>query len=279
MDGQERLEWPPLTARTGRALEAAIREAKERGHRYLGTEHLLLGLLAESDGIASQVLAELGVAQQIRDRLLAIMASAEYKGPAIPGVGRRLERDGELVIPWPDTTVSEEERTEISEENRRRAEALSHRRGLPSGEEVRRIWRPWTRAELLERREREGAACWRDGDELVFIYEADAKRVRLTGGLQCEMWRIDGDLWAVGYRLNRIDEAFISYHFVADEDYAGAFRSGPFTVWRGPAAPPAPVSAIELRGELRTYLVPSRQLAAPRTVHAYLSPGWRESPR
>jgi enterochelin esterase-like enzyme len=198
---------------------------------------------------------------------------------------------GELIMPWLDPAVTDDERgalglpsiadlrAYVSEENRRRAAALGLTKGLPPEAEVRRIWRPWTRSELVERRVREAAACWREGDELVFVHQADADRVRLTLGLQCEMWRVEGDLWVVGYRLRQLDEAFVSYAFVADEDYAAAFSGGHVAAWRGPAAPELPVAAGELRGELRHCRVPSRHLPGPRMVHAYLSPGWRESTR
>lgn len=287
----EKLEGLALTPRTRRVFEAAIRDAKQRGHGYLGTEHVLLGLLSEPDGIACQVLAGLGVVEQARERVIAIMGSPGYSRPA-DSYGRvPIESEGELRMPWLDPAVTDDERsalglpaiadlrTYVSEENRRRAAALALTEGLPPEAEVRRIWRPWTRSELLERREREGVACWREGDELVFVHQADADRVHLTVGLQCEMWRVEGDLWVVGYRLRRVDEAFISYAFVADEDYAAAFSSGQFATWRGPAAPEPPVWARELRGELRHCEVPSRHLRAPRMIHAYLSPGWRESPR
>jgi len=147
-----------------------------------------------------------------------------------------------------------------------------------SEEEVRPVWRPWTRTELLARREREGAACWAEGDELIFVCQADADQVRLTGGLQSEMWRVEGDLWVVGYRVRRLDQAFVSYAFVPDGDFAAAFAGG-MAVWRGPAAPEPPASADELQGELRHLQVPSQHLPAARAVHAYLSPGWHESPR
>jgi len=201
------------------------------------------------------------------------------------------ESDGELVMPWLDPAVTDHQRLAlglpavqdvrayISEVNRRRAEAQALIEGLPPGAEARRVWRPWSRSALLERWEREGAACWREGDELVFVHRADADRVRLTMALQCDMWRVDGDLWAVGYRLRRIEEAFVSYMFVAGEDIVAAYRNARVAVWRGPAAPVLPARAPALRGELRVCAVPSRHLAAPRTVHVYLSPGWRESSR
>jgi enterochelin esterase-like enzyme len=193
------------------------------------------------------------------------------------------------MMPWLDPDVTDGERADlglpsiaelrayVSEVNRQRAAALAVTDGLPPEAEFRRTWRPWTRRELLERREREGAACWREGDELVFVHQADADHVRLTLGLQCQMWRLDSDLWAVGYRLRRIDEAFVSYTFVPDDDFAAAFGSGRIATWRGPAAPELPEPVERLRGELRHYDVPSRHLSAPRAVHVYLSPGWQES--
>ncbi len=52
---------PTLTPRTKRVLEVAVEEAREMGHPNIGTEHLLLGLLREDEGIAAEVLRQLGV--------------------------------------------------------------------------------------------------------------------------------------------------------------------------------------------------------------------------
>ena len=51
----------PFTPRVKKVLELAGREAEELGHTYIGTEHLLLGLIREGDGVGAQVLARLGV--------------------------------------------------------------------------------------------------------------------------------------------------------------------------------------------------------------------------
>jgi ATP-dependent Clp protease ATP-binding subunit ClpA len=51
----------PFTPLAKRALEAATKEALTLGHNYIGTEHLLLGLLATEEGLASQVLRRMGV--------------------------------------------------------------------------------------------------------------------------------------------------------------------------------------------------------------------------
>ena len=51
---------PSLTPRTKRVLEVAVEEARRLGHHYIGTEHLLLGLIREQEGIAIEVLRRLG---------------------------------------------------------------------------------------------------------------------------------------------------------------------------------------------------------------------------
>ncbi|HEV2060582.1 MAG TPA: Clp protease N-terminal domain-containing protein [Solirubrobacteraceae bacterium] len=53
-----------FTPRVTRIFEATVRAAEPYGHSYIGTEHLLLGLLSESCGIAGQVLTKLGVADE-----------------------------------------------------------------------------------------------------------------------------------------------------------------------------------------------------------------------
>ena len=50
----------PFTARAKKVLELALREALQLGHNYIGTEHILLGLVREGEGVAAQVLQKLG---------------------------------------------------------------------------------------------------------------------------------------------------------------------------------------------------------------------------
>jgi ATP-dependent Clp protease ATP-binding subunit ClpC len=52
---------PPYTPRSKRILELALREALSLGNNWIGTEHLLLGLIREGEGVAAQVLVSLGV--------------------------------------------------------------------------------------------------------------------------------------------------------------------------------------------------------------------------
>ncbi len=51
---------PTLTPRTKRVIELAVEEARQMGHSYIGTEHLLLGLVREDEGIAAEVLRSVG---------------------------------------------------------------------------------------------------------------------------------------------------------------------------------------------------------------------------
>ncbi|MBE0591104.1 MAG: NDP-hexose 4-ketoreductase, partial [Gemmatimonadales bacterium] len=66
----------PYTSRAKKVLELAMSEARELNHSYVGTEHLLLGLLREEKGIAAQVLADAGVnLEQSRAETLRILGS------------------------------------------------------------------------------------------------------------------------------------------------------------------------------------------------------------
>jgi ATP-dependent Clp protease ATP-binding subunit ClpC len=61
----------PFTPRAKKVLELSLREALQLGHNYIGTEHILLGLIHEGDGVAAQVLVGLGV-EPDRTRQLVI---------------------------------------------------------------------------------------------------------------------------------------------------------------------------------------------------------------
>src|ERR687889_1863017 len=66
----------PYTSRAKKVLEYAMAEARELNHSYVGTEHLLLGLLREEKGIAAQVLNSLGVnLEQSRAETLRLLGS------------------------------------------------------------------------------------------------------------------------------------------------------------------------------------------------------------
>jgi len=68
----------PFTPRAKKVLELALREALHLGHKFLGTEHVLLGLIREGRGVAAQVLVKLDAdLNQLRDSVLAQLDRAE----------------------------------------------------------------------------------------------------------------------------------------------------------------------------------------------------------
>ncbi len=65
----------PYTPRAKKVLELSLREALQLGHHYVGTEHVLLGLLREGQGVAAQVLTRLGAEHaQVREHILGLLA-------------------------------------------------------------------------------------------------------------------------------------------------------------------------------------------------------------
>jgi hypothetical protein len=64
----------PFTPRARKVLELALREALQLGHNYIGTEHILLGVLAEEDGVGARTLTELGVTRErVREWLVPVL--------------------------------------------------------------------------------------------------------------------------------------------------------------------------------------------------------------
>jgi ATP-dependent Clp protease ATP-binding subunit ClpC len=75
----------PFTPRAKAVLELSLREALALGHNYIGTEHVLLGIARENDGMAVRVLREVGVdVASIRDELLRLLSGVGREQPAEP---------------------------------------------------------------------------------------------------------------------------------------------------------------------------------------------------
>ncbi|MEO5841618.1 MAG: ATP-dependent Clp protease ATP-binding subunit [Acidimicrobiales bacterium] len=70
----------PFTPRAKKVLELSLREALQLGHNYIGTEHILLGLIREGEGVASQVLVKLGAdLSRVRQQVIQLLSG--YSGP------------------------------------------------------------------------------------------------------------------------------------------------------------------------------------------------------
>jgi len=108
----------PFTPRAKKVLELSLREALQCGHNYIGTEHLLLGLLREGEGVAARVLTGLGAdLTTVRREVLALLHGAPSAGPAKPPAAD----------PFPDAAVLAAEWSRLETERWCRLEAVALR--------------------------------------------------------------------------------------------------------------------------------------------------------
>jgi Clp amino terminal domain, pathogenicity island component/UvrB/uvrC motif len=76
-----------FTPRAKKVLQNSLREAMQLGHNYIGTEHILLGLIREGEGVAAQVLLRLGAnLDSVRQQVLQLLDG--YQGEGEPGTAR-----------------------------------------------------------------------------------------------------------------------------------------------------------------------------------------------
>jgi len=100
----------PQTPRAKKVVEYAIEEARNLNHNYVGTEHLLLGLLREHDGVAAQVLLNLGLKlEEVRGEVLSLLGAGlepegiEEGGPGMSGGRPGSQRKGKSKTPALDS--------------------------------------------------------------------------------------------------------------------------------------------------------------------------------
>ena len=103
----------PFTPRAKKVLELSLRESNELGHGYIGTEHILLGLLREGEGVAAQVLVKMGTdLNRVRQQVIELLhRRSEERPPSwrraraqpagdIPGLLEALDQRLEAVERW-----------------------------------------------------------------------------------------------------------------------------------------------------------------------------------
>jgi ATP-dependent Clp protease ATP-binding subunit ClpC len=97
----------PFTPRSKKVLELALREALQLGHNYIGTEHILLGLVREDEGVAAQVLQKLGAdLARVRETVVELLPQSPETAGRSPR--RRRSRRTPEVVPT-GTPVSPED--------------------------------------------------------------------------------------------------------------------------------------------------------------------------
>ncbi|HZA60521.1 MAG TPA: ATP-dependent Clp protease ATP-binding subunit [Actinomycetota bacterium] len=86
----------PFTPRAKKVLELSLREALQLGHNYIGTEHILLGLIREGEGVAAQVLQKLGAdLNRVRQQVIQLLSG--YTGGKEAGPGEQAPQ-GSMVL-------------------------------------------------------------------------------------------------------------------------------------------------------------------------------------
>lgn len=99
----------PYTSRAKKVLELAMSEARDHHHSYVGTEHLLLGLIKEERGIAAQILVSLGLTtERVRTEVLRLLGGEMKKDGTEPVPTRRppeLQASITLIVEHPDGRI------------------------------------------------------------------------------------------------------------------------------------------------------------------------------
>jgi Clp amino terminal domain, pathogenicity island component/UvrB/uvrC motif len=184
----------PFTPRAKKVLELSLPEALQLGDRYIGTEHILLGLIRERDGVAAQVLVKLGAdLNRVRQQVIQLHGyQGEEAAPAGVGEGSRLFAD-----------VSQVESLD------RRLAAIERWVGMRAGlddldQEIARARREKEAA--VDRQDFEAAVAWREQEKQLLVAragrekewtEAAAGRMPLVqelGRVKAELERLRGIL-------------------------------------------------------------------------------------
>jgi ATP-dependent Clp protease ATP-binding subunit ClpC len=132
----------PFTPRAKKVMELALREALQLGHHYIGTEHILLGLIREGEGVAAQVLVKLGAdLNRVRQQVIQLLRGKEPEpSPSAPrertvlsrlqarldAVETRLAAIEQRVGTGPDTTGLDEQIERVRGDRQAAADAQDY---------------------------------------------------------------------------------------------------------------------------------------------------------
>ena len=105
----------PFTPRAKKVLELSLREALQLGHNYIGTEHVLLGLIREGEGVAAQVLLKLGASfDRVRQQVVQLLADASaLQAEQVAGMPARISQQQAMAMVAGGPGVYQEEAAEL----------------------------------------------------------------------------------------------------------------------------------------------------------------------
>jgi ATP-dependent Clp protease ATP-binding subunit ClpA len=154
----------PFTPRAKKVLELSLRESKQLGHNYIGTEHILLGLIREGEGVAAQVLVKLGAGLSRTRAQVIQLLSDSASGPEAAAGTRPMHMPDDL-------REAEEQLAEVRRQKEAAIEAQDFDRAAALRDQE---------LQLLERlAEREGR--WRAGVDVAAVVQENR---RLHGEVQ-----------------------------------------------------------------------------------------------
>jgi ATP-dependent Clp protease ATP-binding subunit ClpA len=181
----------PFTPRAKKVLELSLRESKQLGHNYIGTEHILLGLIREGEGVGAQVLVKLG-ADQARVHQQVIQLLSGYAGGPEPAAGTRAVH---MTVPE-DFREAEEQLAQVRRQKEAAIDAEDFERATALRDQERQL------LGRLAEREQE----WTAGVDLDAVVGENQRlhgEVQRLGG---EVQRLGGEVERLGGEVQRLRE-------------------------------------------------------------------------
>jgi ATP-dependent Clp protease ATP-binding subunit ClpC len=100
VSGSAPMDPVPFTPRAKKVLELSLREALQMGHQYIGTEHILLGLVREGEGVAATVLVGLGAElPRVRQVVITLISGGQAPYGPVQGPGNATDRSAAATEP------------------------------------------------------------------------------------------------------------------------------------------------------------------------------------
>ena len=182
----------PFTPRAKKVLELALREARQLGHNYIGTEHILLGLIREGEGVAAQVLVRLGAdLNRVRQQVIQLLHGYQGKEAEAAGVGppgRAGPQDRRLLSQLLDRVAAMESRLSAIEQR------------VGTGPDTRELEQQIDQA----RRDRDAAVSAQDYENAAVLRDGEKQLAAEKAALQEQWAAAHMDLPALAEEVHRL---------------------------------------------------------------------------
>jgi ATP-dependent Clp protease ATP-binding subunit ClpC len=191
--GQQARSGPiPFTPRAKKVLELSLREALQLGHDYIGTEHILLGLIGEGEGVAAQVLVNLGAdLDRVRQQVIGLLHGHQGQEPVAAGArpaGRAGRAERTLLSQLLDRVAAAESRLSAIEQR------------VGTGPDLRQLDEQIGRA----RRDREAAVSAQDYENAAAVRDRERQLAAEKASLQEQWAAAHMDLPALAEEVHRL---------------------------------------------------------------------------